>query len=221
MWIVMMVAMMLPSLIPMLWRYRQAIARAGETRLGRLTVLVGAGYFFVWAVIGMAVFPLGAAMATVLPQPALARAVPIVGGVAVVIAGAIQFTAWKARRLACCRDVARHLACCQEVARRLACCREAPALGRALPMGAGTAWRDGLRLGLLCSACCANLMVILLVIGVMDLRVMGVVTVAITSERLVPGERIARAVGAVAVGAGLVLISRVTLFAGLTRIANP
>src|SRR5580700_5627421 len=49
MWIVMMVAMMLPSLIPMLWRYRRAVMRAGETRLGRLTTLVGLGYFFVWA----------------------------------------------------------------------------------------------------------------------------------------------------------------------------
>jgi mRNA-degrading endonuclease toxin of MazEF toxin-antitoxin module len=32
----MMVAMMLPSLVPILWRYRQAVGRTGETRLGRL-----------------------------------------------------------------------------------------------------------------------------------------------------------------------------------------
>ena len=30
MWVVMMVAMMLPSLVPMLWRYRQAVGRTGE-----------------------------------------------------------------------------------------------------------------------------------------------------------------------------------------------
>src|ERR1700721_3378514 len=47
-WVVMMVAMMLPSLVPALWRYRQAVGRIGETRLGCLTVLVGVGYFFVW-----------------------------------------------------------------------------------------------------------------------------------------------------------------------------
>src|SRR5215475_9178038 len=46
MWVVMMAAMMLPSLVPMLWRYRQSVDRAGEPRLGRLTALVGAGYFF-------------------------------------------------------------------------------------------------------------------------------------------------------------------------------
>src|SRR5678815_6196376 len=45
MWIVMMVAMMLPSLVPMLSRYREAVGRTGETRLGRLTALVGVGYF--------------------------------------------------------------------------------------------------------------------------------------------------------------------------------
>ena len=33
MWVVMMVAMMLPSLVPMLRRYRQAVGRAGDTRL--------------------------------------------------------------------------------------------------------------------------------------------------------------------------------------------
>src|SRR6185369_8739038 len=43
MWIVMMVAMMLPSLVPTLWRYRRAVRSTGETRLGLLTVLVGVG----------------------------------------------------------------------------------------------------------------------------------------------------------------------------------
>ncbi|HJR59350.1 MAG TPA: DUF2182 domain-containing protein [Vicinamibacterales bacterium] len=190
MWVVMMVAMMLPSLVPMLRRYRQAVGTAGETRLGRLTALVGAGYFFVWTAFGMAAFPLGVALAAVeMRQPALARAVPIGVGVVVLIAGALQFTAWKMR----------HLACCQEVPRR----------GRTLPSDAGTAWRHGLRLGLHCSCCCAGLTAILLVIGVMDLRAMTVAAAAITSERLAPaGGRVARATGAVIVGAGLFLIAR-------------
>ena len=36
MWVMMMVAMMLPSLVQMLWRYRQAVAMPGATRLGLL-----------------------------------------------------------------------------------------------------------------------------------------------------------------------------------------
>jgi predicted metal-binding membrane protein len=189
MWVVMMVAMMLPSLVPMLWRYRQAVGRTGETRLGRLTALVGVGYFFVWAGFGMAAFPLGVALAAVEMQlPALARAAPIAVGVVVLTAGALQFTAWKAHHLACCR--------------------EAPD-GCTLPADAGAAWRHGLRLGLHCSSCCAGLTAILLVIGVMDLRAMAVVAAAIAVERLAPaGERVARVTGAVAVGVGLFLIAQ-------------
>src|SRR5256885_17259956 len=76
MWVVMMVAMMLPSLVPMLRRYRQAVGRTGETRLGRLTALVGGGDFFVWTVFGMAGFPLSVALAAVeMQQSAPGRAV--------------------------------------------------------------------------------------------------------------------------------------------------
>jgi predicted metal-binding membrane protein len=190
MWIVMMIAMMMPSLIPALRRYRRAVAGTGEPRPGRLTVLAGAGYFFVWAIFGAAAFPVGAALAAVaLRQPAISRAVPIAVGMAVMIAGAFQLTKRKARHLACCR--------------------EAPGPGRALPAGVGSAWRHGLRLGLQCGRCCGNLMAILLVIGVMDLRAMIAVTAAITAERLAPaGDGIARAVGAAIVATGLFLIAR-------------
>jgi predicted metal-binding membrane protein len=193
MWVVMMVAMMLPSLVAMLWRYREAVVRTGETRLGRPTALVGVGYFFVWTVFGMAVFPVGVALAAIeMQEPTLARAVPIAVGVIVLIAGALQFTAWKAHRLACAR--------------------EAPGRGRT-SAAAGTAWRHGLYLGLHCGYCCGNLMVILLVIGVMDLCAMAVVTAAITAEHLArAGERVARAIGAVVVGAGLFLIARAAGF---------
>ena len=52
-------------------------------------------------------------------------------------------------------------------------------------------------------------MVVLLVIGVTDLRAMVVVAAAITAERLAPaGQHVARAIGVVAVGAGLFLIAR-------------
>jgi predicted metal-binding membrane protein len=190
MWVVMMLAMMLPSLVPMLSRYRQAVGGRGEARLGRLTALVGAGYFFVWTSFGLAAFPLGVALAALeMREPALARAAPIAVGVIVLLAGALQLTRWKRRQLDCCRESPRH--------------------GGALPADAATAWRHGLRLGFHCCRCCFGLMAILLCLGVMDLRAMAVVTAAITVERLAPaGERVARALGAVAVGAGLFLIAR-------------
>jgi predicted metal-binding membrane protein len=192
MWVVMMMAMMLPSLMPMLRHYRKAVRGAGEMRLGALTTLVGAGYFFIWTVFGMAAFPLGVAVAAVeMHLPALSRAVPIAVGIVVLIAGVLQFTAWKAHHLACCRA--------------------APARGNALPADVGSAWRHGLRLGVRCSYCCAGLMAILLVVGIMDLRAMAVVAAAITVERFASdGKRAARAVGIVVVGTGLFLIARAT-----------
>jgi len=190
MWVVMMVAMMLPSFVPMLSRYRDSVARTGETRLGRLTALVGLGYFFVWTVLGMAAFLMGVVLVAIeMQHPALARSAPIAAGVVALIAGFLQLTAWKAHHLTCCR--------------------EAPGRGRTLLPDAGTAWRHGLRLGLHCSQCCAGLIALLLVIGVMDLRAMAVVATAITVERLAPaGERIARAIGVIVIAAGLLLIVR-------------
>jgi predicted metal-binding membrane protein len=189
MWVVMMVAMMLPSLVPMLQRYRQAVDTS-EPRLGALTALVGVAYFLVWTAFGTVAFPLGIALASVeMQRPALARAVPLAVGAVVLVAGALQLTAWKARDLACCR--------------------ESPGLGRTLPADFGTAWRHGLRLGLHCSRCCVGPVAVLLAVGVMDLRAMAAVTAAITVERLAPaGQRIARAVGLAVVGAGIFLIVR-------------
>ena len=164
MWVVMMVAMMLPSLIPILWRYREAISGTGEARVGWLTALVGLGYFFVWTLVGIAVFPGGVALAGVeMQHSSLSRAVPIAGGVVVLIAGALQPTSWKAHHLASCREV--------------------PGGSQPLAENARTAWRHGLRLGLHCVYGCAGLTAILLVLGVMDLRAMAVVTAAITLKR--------------------------------------
>jgi len=194
MWAVMMVAMMLPSLVPVLWRYGQALGARGEARPGRLAALAGAGYFFVWTVLGAIVFALGAAFAEmVMRTPAVAHAVPLSLGVVVLLAGAFQFSARKARHLACCRLVR--------------------ADEHAIPADAGTAWRYGVWLGLQCSRACAGLTAILLVIGVMDLLAMAVVTAVITAERLAPaGERVAWAAGAVSIVAGVYLMGRAAWF---------
>ena len=190
MWVVMMVAMMLPSLTPLLWRYREAVRNAGGAHVGWLTALVGVGYFAVWAVFGVIVFPMGVALAaSVMREPALARAVPIVVGAVVLIAGALQHTGWKARHLAFCR--------------------ETPDRCLALPAAAGAALRHGVRLGVHCSHSCLGLTAVVLGFGLMDLRVMAVVAAAITAEHLASaGVFVARAIGAVGVGAGCFLIAR-------------
>ena len=189
-WAVMMVAMMLPSLTPMLWRYRQAAAVVSERQLDFLTLQVALGYFLIWILLGAAIFPLGAGLAILeMQQPGISRLVPFATGGAILAAGALQFTAWKRRQLICCR--------------------EAPDCRCVAPVGARTAWGCGIRLGFRCVSCCAPLTAILLVTGVMDPGAMIIVAAAIAAERLLPGgEHAARAIGAIAVGAGLLLIAQ-------------
>jgi len=200
MWAVMMVAMMLPSLVPMLWRYRRAVGGHEPARLGVLTALVGGGYFFVWTAFGLAAYVVGVPLTRVeMRSPAVASAVPLVAGVVVLIAGSLQFSTWKAHRLACCREV--------------------PGQGRRLPADARTAWRHGLSLGMHCSHCCLGMTAVLLGLGVMDLRTMTVVTVAISAERLAPaGERVARVIGVLTVGVGIFLIVRAAAAGALVRL---
>lgn len=192
MWIVMMVAMMLPSLLPMLLCYREAVGRKSEAHLAMLTAWVATGYFLVWAAFGLGAFIVGDALACAeMQQPALSHGVPLGVGAVVLIAGALQFTAWKTRQLACCRMM--------------------PACNGAFAGNTRAALRQGLRLGLHCTYCCAGLTATLLAVGVMDLLAMGLVTAAITAERVMPGgARIARLIGAVLVALGLLLIVRAT-----------
>ncbi|MCC8402641.1 DUF2182 domain-containing protein [Paraburkholderia sp. MMS20-SJTN17] len=185
MWITMMAAMMLPSLVSMLLRYRDAIgARATAGRRALLTMLVSGGYALVWIALGAAVFVLGAALAALeLRWSALARSAPLAASGIVLLAGALQFSTWKARRLTCCRAAPR------------------------LAADAASAWRYGLRIGIDCAGCCAGLTAVLLVVGMTDWRWMAAVTAAITAERLAPdGARVARAVGVVAVASGALML---------------
>jgi len=185
MWMVMMVAMMLPSLSPSLWRYYESLGK--KPCRGRSTLLVGLGYFFSWTVPGLAIYPIGkAAAALAMKQPGLMGAVPWAGGVVVLLAGTLQFTSWKADQLTRCRQVLDG--------------------GSLVPANAGAALGLGFRFGLYCILSCCNLTVILLVVGVMDLRAMIAVTAGITGERLAPsGDRVARAVGSVVVGLAIYL----------------
>ncbi|SEI68136.1 Predicted metal-binding membrane protein [Frateuria terrea] len=171
MWSPMMVAMMLPSLLPTLWRFHQAVGHAGGMRQAGLVARVAIAYFLVWSALGLVIFPAGAALAAMLMHwPALSRAAPAAATVIVLAAATLQFTPWKARRLASCCGMPKNLAA-----------------------DTASAWRHGLRLGARCVHCCAGLAAAQLSIGVMDLGVMAVVAAIITAERLsLPGKGPAR-----------------------------
>jgi len=203
MWQTMTVAMMLPVLLPPLQRYRARLGRVPARRIDALTAGVALAYFTVWALLGAGVFALGAGLAAcVLESAALARAMPLAIGATVLAAGLLQFSTWKRRRLACCRD-----AC---VAGRV--CSGRTGATEADVASAGHAWRFGVRLGVDCVQCCAGPTAVLLAAGMMDLRAMALVTAAICLERLAPGgERVASQIGACAVAAGCLLLLRAAL----------
>ncbi|MBI3784548.1 MAG: DUF2182 domain-containing protein [Deltaproteobacteria bacterium] len=189
MWVLMMVAMMLPSLVPMLSRYRAAV-RADEIRLGVLTTVVGTGYFLVWTIVGALVYPIGLAVAAAeMQSQRFAQCVPFATGFVLLLAGAFQLTPWKARHLACCRCT--------------------PTRDQPLLPNVGSAWRHGLRLGRLCASCCTGLMLALLVGDVMNLGTMALIAVAITAERLMPQpQRVAGATATVLMATGVFAILR-------------
>ncbi|PYP50436.1 MAG: hypothetical protein DMD45_11135 [Gemmatimonadetes bacterium] len=177
MWLVMMVAMMLPPLLPMLAHF----PRNG------LAALAGVAYFSVWGLFGAAVYALGSAIARAgLEWPAVARVVPLATGAALLAAGAVQLSAWKARQLAVCR-----------------------ACGAPASPAAATTLMHGVRFGVNCSLCCLGLMAVLLLGGMMNIAVVAAVAVAVALERLGPRPALlARATGAVMVALGVVVLAR-------------
>jgi len=177
MWGVMMLAMMLPALVPVLLR---------ERRCGRRDFALPVAYFGAWLMLGAALFPAGAALASYsMLHASVSRLAPPAAGIVLIVAGAWQSGAWKSRSLADCRDES----CCASV-------RDA------------SGWRRGFALGLRCIRCCAPWTAVLLVLGVMNLAAMALVTGAISLERLSPrGERIAQIAGVAMLASGVLVLS--------------
>lgn len=119
------------------------------------------------------------------------RSTPWMAGAIIVLAGAVQCSPWKAKQLLSCHH---------------SCVTGLPTMSSPLQ-----SLHDGFRLGVHCCASCAAPMAVLLVAGLMDMRMMAVITAAITAERVAPaGVRIARLTGALTVIAGLIICGRAT-----------
>lgn len=188
-WVTMMVAMMLPCVYTAFARYRRATRAASEVRAFARTAVVAAGYFSVWTLIGVLLYPVGVlASIAVMRWGGLARLVPLSSGLVLLLTGVAEMSGWKARTLERCR--------------RMASC---PSPDATSP---GAAWRHGLNLGLCCSLCCAGVMTALLVVGVMDLAAMAVATSVLVAERLLPWPRhVTRLTGTVLTAAGFAALA--------------
>lgn len=182
MWAVMMVAMMTPSVIPAVAVFAATERRGG--RCARTAAFVG-GYLAAWAVFSLAATALQVALlradwidAMGIAQRGLLTAALWLG------VGAWQFAPWKRACLAHCRAPAEFLA------------------AHFRPGVAGAA-RTGLLHGRYCIGCCWLLMLLLFVGGVMDLRWVAVLTLAVLVEKVAPRPNLVRiAIGAAALVAG-------------------
>jgi len=189
-WIVMMLAMMLPSLVPELLRYRAFARSEAGPQLAPLTVLAGAGYFVVWAGFELAAYVLGLLWSAASMQwMDLTNTEPAATGLIMLLAGIYQLMGWKAHQLDCCR--------------------ENPDSGQLPTPDSRAAWTYGLRLGWHCVLCCLGFMAILLITGMMNLASMAIIAVAITVERLAPRPQlIARTAGFIMIVAGVLVFAR-------------
>lgn len=185
--VAMMLAMMLPSLAPAVWRYHRQLCATQAARAAQRTMLFAMGYLSVWAAVGLALFSCATKLSPMGPSSLTAPLFsPWVAVVIVFGAGALQCSRWKATQLLRCRR---------------ACVTEPPAPKRVI-----TAWRDGCIFGVHCGLNCAAPMAVLLAAGLMNARMMLVITAAITAERVAPADaRIARLTGVVIVVAGSVM----------------
>jgi predicted metal-binding membrane protein len=190
-WLAMMVAMMLPSTLPMLLNYRRSLVTPNPTHAGFLLMLTAGGYFFVWLAVGAAVYATGVILALAeMKSSDFSGVMPVLPGATLALAGCIQFTSWKTTALHQCR------------------CADASLVSLAHGKSFA-AWRHGLSQGASCSVCCCGLMVALLALGAMNLTVMAIVASLIAMEKLMPKpEMVVWISGTAAVGAGLFMMAQ-------------
>lgn len=185
MWALMMVAMMLPSALPMILLYARLAHRASAMLAFALA------YILVWT---------GASLIAAMAQQGLIAADildsrlilghPLLAGALLIAAGLYQFSPLKRRCLDRCRSPLSFLISGWR-----------PGMAGAIHLG--------LRHGLYCLGCCWLLMALLLVGGVMNLAWVALLAAIVLAEKIAPGGRwTATGVGGVALLAGFAAAGR-------------
>src|SRR5207302_6640425 len=152
MWVTMMVAMMFPTILPIVLTHRAVVVRRGEGSLP--TAALVAGYLAIWAVAGLlpltAIIVLDALGSAATPG----RWVSVLTGAILIVAGLYQFSAWKGICLSACRHPIGFV------------------ISHDFGSGAKGAFRSGASHGLYCLGCCWALMTVLVLVGLMSLASM-------------------------------------------------
>ena len=178
-WVVMMAAMMFPSVAPMVavWIRSASTRTTGRKRVGGVALFLS-GYLIAWAAFGLVAY--AALLATGRLVDVSPTAAKWVGVAIFAAAGVYQLTPLKDVCLKHCRSPIGslfHYASFRGPARDL---------------------RVGLHHGLYCVACCWGLMIVLIAVGTMNVAVMAALAVVIFVEKVWKyGRQFATAVGIV------------------------
>ena len=191
MWLLMMIAMMLPSAAPMILLY-SGLARGARAQGAALapTAIFAVVYLAAWAA-----FSIAAAIAQwllvrsgLVSELTLAFGNRRIGGALMIAAGLYQMTPLKRTCLESCRSPMSFLM----------------RLWRPSWVGAA---RLGLAHGLYCLGCCALLMALLFVFGVMNLAWVAALALFVLIEKVLPfGSRLGILAGVGSIGVGSILM---------------
>ena len=169
MWLLMMVAMMLPSAAPMILFYARFARRSGMRGAGAATALFVSTYVGVWGLFSLAAAALQAALvsAGAVSAMALRFGDQRVAGALLLIAGLYQLSPLKRACLSGCRSPLDFLM-------------------RLWRPGTSGSLRLGAIHGLYCLGCCWPLMLLLFVGGVMNLIWVALLALIVAAEKLAP-----------------------------------
>lgn len=180
MWLAMMIAMMLPSALPMFLKTKRGLSFFCYTSMG---------YFIAWLLAGLIFYVAGAMFANeTMHSETFSNLVPLLFGLTFILTGVYQFSRLKFINLLHCRSP---LGCTISV------------------LKGETGFKLGCRQGIACCTCCFGLMIIQLILGIMNPFVMMVTAIAIAIEKLLPHPIVTtRLFGLASVVIGVIMITR-------------
>ena len=173
MWAVMMTGMMLPSAAPATLLYAAVARRTASESPVRQAYIFAFGYLVMWVVFAaVAVWLQRALSDALILTPMMELSSQRASSAVLALAAMYQFSPFKRACLSSCQSPADFIA-------------------RHWRQGAGGAWRMGMLHGAYCLGCCWALMLLLFVGGVMHLPTIGLITIFVLVEKLIPwGRRI-------------------------------
>lgn len=189
MWLTMMVAMMFPTIAPMLLAHGMVTRKQGQGYLP--TAAFVAGYLAIWTLMGLVPLTAFLAFRNLSVDAGGTIWLRAVAGSVLVVAGLYQFTGWKRTCLKACRTPLSFI------------------MTHDFGAGASGAFRAGMSHGAYCLGCCWALMSVLVIVGLMNLLWMVALALIFLAEKnWRHGAALIRVVGPalVLLGAAVILV---------------